>query len=437
MPPSADVPVPASAHPLPALAAVAVAGALAAGCGDVGGASGGRALETVRDTVGDTVVVRTIAGSVWGDTADLVPEVRIGVMDGPEEYILGRVTSVAVDDRGRIFVVDRQVPALRVYDAEGRYLRTWGREGGGPGEYARPSAVAALSDGRVLLRDPGNARIQVYDPDGVPAGTWPIRGQFFTSRPLYVDTADHAYYSLLLDPEAELGEWRTGLVRIRPDGVPGDTLSPPDAGYEAPYVEARRENSISRSGVPFSPGESWSYSPLGYFVHGVSTRYALDLRRPDAPVLRIEKAYDPVAVRQEEAAARKDRIVRNFRENYGSWTWNGPEIPGEKPPYRSFFVGAEGRIWVAVSRPGIERENPAYDPADDGAEPTVWSEPVALDVFAPDGRFLGHVRAPEGLSLSPRPFVRGERVWAVVEDELGVETVVRFRIERPGERATE
>ncbi|MEE9133901.1 MAG: hypothetical protein V3U13_10100, partial [Gemmatimonadota bacterium] len=49
---------------------VALVGALAA----CNGSDAPRAHEwqAVYDTIGDTVVVRTVAGSIWGDTAELV-----------------------------------------------------------------------------------------------------------------------------------------------------------------------------------------------------------------------------------------------------------------------------------------------------------------------------------------------------------------------------
>lgn len=68
------------------------------------------------ETLGDTLVVRTLSGSVWGDTARLVPEVSIGMFDGPEEYVFGQIHSLAMGQDGTIYVVDRQVPALRVYN---------------------------------------------------------------------------------------------------------------------------------------------------------------------------------------------------------------------------------------------------------------------------------------------------------------------------------
>ncbi|NIM51399.1 MAG: hypothetical protein GTO22_19480, partial [Gemmatimonadales bacterium] len=57
------------------------------------------------DTVGDTVTVRTVAGSMWGDTASLEPEVSIGMVEGPEEYLIGDPRALAVGWDGVIYLL--------------------------------------------------------------------------------------------------------------------------------------------------------------------------------------------------------------------------------------------------------------------------------------------------------------------------------------------
>jgi len=416
---------PRGGAPLLLLAAGTLALAACAPDARAPGSAGGWAA--AYDTVGDTIVVRTISGSIRVEPWRLVEEMSFGGIDGPEEYVFGRISSLAVGPRGRIFVLDEQAPALRVYDALGRYLATWGSKGNGPGEYARPRALAVLSDGRVLVRDPDNGRITVFSPEGEPLDTWPIRGTFHTSRPLYTDRQDRTYTMIVLDPEADLDHWTFGLIRFAPDGTPEDTIPAPPARYHEAMVEARNKESWSRTGVPFSPAEGWEFSPLGYFVHFVTSRYALELLRPDQPVLRIEKEYAPVPVAPGEARAARERIERDFRQIVPSWKWRGPPVPDHKPPFRRVILDAEGRIWVRLSRPGVERENPAYDPRDPASPATEWLEPVSFDLFMPDGAYLGRVDAPEGFSPSPWPVARGDTVWAVVQDELGVPRVTRFR----------
>ena len=411
-----------------------LAAALLGGCGDADGAAGGSAWQAVHDTVGDTLVVRTVAGSVWGDTAHLATELTIGEFDGEDAYMFGQVQSLAVAPDGHIYVYDGHAKALRKYAPDGTYVATFGREGGGPGEYKRPDGgLRVLADGRVLLRDPGNGRINVYSPAGEALGSWPIRGGFSTSRQLGVDSAGRIYHQVLLDPAAGVADWKTGVLVFSPEGEELDTLPVPDTGFEAPVIEARTESSWSRNTVPFSPSEEWQLHPHGYFIHAISTRYAVDLLRPEG-VLRIARDVEGVPVDPAEKANAQERATHNMRRMVSDWTWNGPAIPDTKPPWRSFQVGEDGRIWVVRSQPGervpAEEIEESRDP--DAAPPARWREPVVFDVYEPDGTFLGVVRAPTGFSLYPAPAFRGDQVWAIVRDALDVQYVTRFRVERGG-----
>lgn len=129
------------------LAVLPTAAALLTACG-TDADPGGSSPETVTETIGDTTVVRTLSGSVWGTEATLVPEVTIGQLDGPEEYLFGSIRSIAVADDGTIHVLDVQAQHVRVFDSLGVFVETLGRRGEGPGEFSEAEAIAVLPDGR-------------------------------------------------------------------------------------------------------------------------------------------------------------------------------------------------------------------------------------------------------------------------------------------------
>ncbi|MFO7894943.1 MAG: hypothetical protein R6U63_14605 [Longimicrobiales bacterium] len=390
------------------------------------GGDGPEALQVQRDTIGDTVIVRTLSGSAWQADARLEPEMRIGAFDGEDVYILGDVAGMAVAPDGSIYLYDRQVPALRKYGPDGEFVATFGREGGGPGEYRNSDGgLAVLADGRVLLRDPGNARITVYSPTGETLETWPLRGAHFTSRRFYVDTAGRAYTQIW--GRTEDGERYSGLQPFAADGITLDSLLAPTWEYEEAAISLRTEQMAMTNSVPFSPQPHWTFSPHGYFVGGLSSDYAIDLFRPDSTVLRIRRDTEPVPV----AAAEKDAVrmsrIRNFQQVAPDWQWNGPSISDTKPFFQDIAAGRDGRIWVRLHQPGyLAEEADPQDPrsVDRWAEPTVW------DVFEPDGTYLGQVHASEGFSTHPEPVFGAGHVWAVTTDELDVEYVTRFRIVR-------
>ena len=382
--------------------------------------------EVQRDTVGDTVIVRTLAGSVWESDARLEPEMRIGAFEGADEYILGRVSGLAVGPDGAIYLYDRQVPALRKYGPDGEFLAKVGREGGGPGEYQNSDGgLAVLPDGRVLLRDPGNARITVYSPDGETLDTWPLRGGYFTSRPLYVDTAGRIY-TQIWGRDAD-GERYSALQPFDPDGTAHDSLPAPEWDFDPESISFSGENISMVNPVPFTPRARWTFSPMGYYVGGLSTEYAVDVFRPDGSVLRIRRVTDPVPVEAAEKKAVRERAATAFRRMAPDWQWNGPPIPDRKPPFQDIAVGRDGRIWVRLHQPGYLAE--AADP-DDPQATDRWEEPVVWDLFEDDGTYLGQVRAPDGFRPHPEPVFGAQHVWAITTDELDVQYLTRFRIVR-------
>lgn len=393
----------------------------------------GTTWQAAVDTVADTITVRTLSGSVWGDTARLVETLRIGVLDGADEYVLGDPVALAASD-SVVYVLDAHVPVVRAYDARtGEHLRDIGRVGGGPGEYGSPDGLALLPDGRLLVRDPRTMHINAYAPDGTFLEGWPHPngGGFHTYRPFYVDTTGTSWVTTLENWGAPPWDWELALIGVSPEGEITDTLPAPTFGHEEAVVTASNEGSASRRQVPFTPETVWSFSPLGYMVGGVTETYAVYLFRPDALVLRIEANVSPVPVVPEEGAERREQITAGLRRQYGSWRWNGPGVPDTKPPYRDLFVDAAGRVWVVVSQPG----EPVLSAAEASAEerrtgrPVLrYREPPAFDVFDAEGRYLGPVVPPPALKVEPRPLVRDDVVWGVEEDALGVLSVVRYRI---------
>jgi len=55
----------------------------------------------------------------------------------------------------RFFVLDWQVPAVRVYDLAGEHLLDVGREGEGPGEFRYPADLAVTGEGDFVEEQEG------------------------------------------------------------------------------------------------------------------------------------------------------------------------------------------------------------------------------------------------------------------------------------------
>lgn len=383
------------------------------------------------EVIGDTTIVRSYGPGDWGAPATLVPEVSIGELEGPDEYLFGTVGSIAVSDDRTVYVLDAQAQEIRVFDSTGTYVETLGRSGEGPGELRRAEAIALLPDGRLVVRDPGNSRVQVYGPGPGETAEWRYGATtHYTDEPMYTDARGRTLLGTR-DQSREDSGWQ--LIFLGPDGTHLDTVPPPSSDYKQPTLTAEyvTDNSIgsTSSPVPFSPMFAWALHPSGHFLTGLATEYRIELERDDG-VLRIERDYDPVLVSDDERRHVREMITRDMRNTQPDWSWNGPPIPDHKPPFIWLQPGRDGRIWVlALPRlQSMEPEGDEQDPPGAPAGPMMIPVWTSYDVFEEDGAFLGTVQTPEGFSALPAPVFDGDHVWAVSRDELGVERVVRYRI---------
>lgn len=309
--------------------------------------------ETVVEVVGDTTVVRTLSGSVWGVEATLVPEITIGRVEGAEEYLFGWIWSIAVDSDWNVYVLDEQAQHVQVYDSAGGYVETLGGRGEGPGEFSRAEAIALLPDGRLVVRDPGNMRVQVFGPGPGERDEWRYNsGNAYSMGPLYSDGLGRTFLETRYMSRTGYGKH---LVVWGPDGTPFDTMPLPSSGYEQATLTAEfsGEGGSGRttSIVPFSPRFMWTVHPNGHFLTGHSSAYRIDVPGDDG-VLRIERVYDPVPVSEGERESSVDRLTRSMRNTQPGWSWNGPPIPDYKPAFLELLVGKEGRIWAQLSTEG-------------------------------------------------------------------------------------
>jgi len=92
---------------------------------------------------------------------------------GNDPRHFNKPTDVAVARDGTFFVSDGYGNArVLKFAADGTLLLTWGSQGAGPGEFDLPHGIALDEQGRVLVADRSNARVQVFDQSGKFLGQW-------------------------------------------------------------------------------------------------------------------------------------------------------------------------------------------------------------------------------------------------------------------------
>jgi len=366
------------------------------------------------DTLTNGVVrVSSPESGVWPEGAGwrLVEELRIGsaMAEGPAMF--GQVVAIEADEDGRIYVADSQAQEIRVFGPDGAHLLSFGRRGGGPGEFEQISGMGWGPDGNLWVMDARNSRFAVFDRSGRHVADHRRPGGFtMMPWPGGFDSAGRIYDIGML-PAAD-GPFRIGLIRYDPvgDGIePRDTFAIPEFEGDMFRLQDSQGRPRVAASVPFTSTQFWRLAD-GHVWIGVTDAYRFHRIRFEGDTLRVvERAFSPAPV----TPAERDSVV-------ASMTWftdqggrvDRSRIPDRKPAFRTLVEDDSGHLWVWPHLAAGEVEG--------------------VDVFDPEGRYLG--RVPTGLPVpaSPVPVIRGDRFYAVLRDDLDIQYVARLRIQGRG-----
>ena len=369
-----------------------------------------------RSKRGDTTVVRTVSGSVWGDKLSLVEELRIGSREGDGVDAFGSVQGFAVFPSGVMAIFDGSVPALRLFSPEGKHLRTLGRDGAGPGEYRNQTLGLAVDrDGVLLMYDPRNARLNRWKEDGTVLPSWRAPGRLYTNQALQVDSGGGTWVRITTEAVEAGRPWKFGLLRVGPEGTSGDTLHPPPIAGEVPA-----------NPTYFEPQEYWHRNRNGEWVTGFSGAYAITVGSPGRGALRVERSVPRIPVAGEERRNYQE-VADAFRRSPNVAPSGPATVPSQKPYFRGLESDLDGRIWVDLHGPG-EPFEPAprrVQPGMPAVPPLRWRERRRYDVFGRDGSYLGRIELPPRTTFSE---AKGNRVWAIQRGEDDEQYIIRYRI---------
>lgn len=110
---------------------------------------------------------------------------------GPPDMPFNMPTKAVLSASGELYVSDGY-GQFRVhrFAPDGVLLRSWGEQGQGPGQFALPHSVAVDRQGRILVVDRENNRIQLFDADVTFLTEWP---ELLLPMDVFIDEDDTVY----------------------------------------------------------------------------------------------------------------------------------------------------------------------------------------------------------------------------------------------------
>ena len=365
----------------------------------------------LRDSAGIQIVenARPADGSRLDWRIGPEPAISIGVLEGEDPYMLFGVRDATKLPDGRIVVVNAGTMELRVFDALGTHLATWGGRGEGPGEF------------RNLVR------VEPFPGDSIVAWEWLAkRMSVFDSQGNFVRTIRLARS---LDDHHDLGPvtvLRDGTILASQDPISVDPVVVElwDGDGELrnslgthPGSERHVIESFTRMGLPKTFGRTFELGSWGELVVVSGTdRYEMKAFSTNGTLARIvrldlERRAPTTAHIGAYLDHQVSRLASNSQTELFRELFESVPVAEHLPAFSSIMSDALNHLWVeeyealGEERPGI-----------------IWT------VFDPEGWVLGFVETPEQLEIYE---IGGDYILGkTVSEELGVESVQVWPLER-------
>lgn len=351
------------------------------------------------------------------------PVLTIGADEGPAAYQFHDIAGARRTEDGTLVVADRGSKGIRVFDAEGRHLRTMGGAGGGPGEFRGLGRIFLLSGDSVAAWDSQESRLTVFAPGGDVARTetLPLPGTAGSVEVILEDGTliARAGVDIMALIGASPGERRlpvTHLVR-----APGAAeWVPKEAGEGREELVYRgSDGSVGFTGVEFGRDYVVGAGRRRWYT-GETDRFEVTVRSPagdEVGRLRRELIPQPVTrdmlerARAERRAA-SDRSRREIAQRMGPAASQAadPDLPHRStlPAFDQVVENAEEYVWVRHY----------HFPSD---APQRWS------VFSPFGELVAEAETPARLRVQQ---IGTDWILGVSRDDLGVEAVHLYTFSR-------
>jgi len=147
------------------------------------------------------------------------------------EYLFGTPDRLVRAPTGLLFVSDQQLQHIRVYDAQGAFVRKLGQRGEGPGEFERPTVLLVSENRKLLVRDERHHRVTIFDANSLEL----------------VDTLPFGYFHGV-PTELAAGDWGGNMRLLEaPDGtfvmltIGSDGHPESEGGREKLFIRVARD----------------------------------------------------------------------------------------------------------------------------------------------------------------------------------------------------
>lgn len=324
---------------------------------------------------------------------------------GGGRYVLSDISALKVSSSSELFILDRSEAHVLVLDTLGRYKRTIGRRGSGPGELSGQALAMQLQDSLLLVSDLSARRLVVFGLDGRHVRTVSAMQASNTgssSGPVTAIPMRGGQIEVTTPGSVNFQADLFSRVLFRHAGR-SDTIAVIPAGLFTFTVQQRNSSHPSFAATGFGDGGAWAVRSDTVLAHadgfsgrvrwitlsenGPRVAQTAMLPGPAAPLPRAD--FDSVRVRLEASYKKRDPSTRLVLT----------DAPTQRSLATHALFDATGNLWIGGAPVG---------------------RTVRWTVFSPRAQLLYTVSLPASFRLND---VRNGRLYGKTVDEDGVPVI--------------
>ena len=340
-------------------------------------------------------VVKNPKDPLYGEIKfDLQEDLSIGGNENDNNYYFPKGAWSNVDGDGNIYVTDFGNRRVQMYDKAGKYIRTIGRKGQGPGEYQFPSRIQFDAEGNLIVFDSRVAH--KFNRDGRFKKR--ITLKTFTNDTVIMSTG-----SIFGTTQAhfEKGGPKECVAKMDADGTLVGTV----AEFRGEFKES--QNVIAWH--QYNNRLTLSLASPSIFCYGFSSAYKIyiaDAEGKSNLIITKEEKPQPITGKEKDAI-KKRGPYKAIWQSGNPKPEEGMVFPDHRPFFGRLMADEKGRIYVW-------REKSVLDE----------SHESVFDVFSKDGYYLYKTKLPFAPVL-----IKNGSVYEIRENkETGDITIVRHKI---------
>lgn len=336
--------------------------------------------------------------------------IRIDFDSFPEEVPLKGINGYAITKNGNIFIADMNLHNLKVLNSSGKFIKTVGQKGAGPGDLAYPWHLV-FNGKHVYVYEIRNHRFSLFNEDGSFFKVIKPQKNLRVKKMRALKTGDLVIQTEIYNYGKNIGQ--EALVAWYSPELEERRLIYKKNVLTNKFIKEPMRTNIPQ---PYQPLVSWNIAKNGDVFTAFQDKYEIErhqLQKGKVSSFTHKCTRAPVTEKDKEVFFAGLTFSSGDKTMKGApkFVLDNTDFPKYKPIFDTILTDPEGNILVFPTLSSNASE-------------------MVFDAFTPDGTFINRVKLPSGkLSLFNTSF-HEQYIWTIIQNEDEESTLVKYKIRK-------